>query len=336
MALTLPEAVIQSASRLIGHPLGRIMPVRQGGNNRVHRIETPGGDFCLKVYPKSALDLRDRLGAEYGALCFLARHGIACVPKVIASDPSLNFTLFEWIDGVPVDYPSSAEIDAALSFTVQLLELRPADGAADLPLASEACLSGAELTRQIEERAAALEQLKHEKDLQAFLKDSFRPDFARCLRSLKNDDGLAGEFFLADLPSRLRCLNPSDFGYHNALRTEHGLVFIDFEYFGWDDPAKLAADFILHPGREIPKQEGARFVRALSEVLREDKAFLERFARHFPLYVLRWCLILLNSFVPEKWVLHRGEVLADWEKVKYCQIHKAHAMIRRLDEGGGL
>ncbi len=332
-ALSLPAAVIGSASHLLGHPLGRIMPVRQGGNNRVHRIETQGGDFCLKVYPKSAADLRDRLGAEHGALRFLARHGVTCVPKVIASDPSLNFTLFEWIEGTQVDHPTAEDIDAALSFTRHLLDLRPAGDAAGLPLASEACLSGKELARQIEERAANLQSLTQEKDLQEFLQDRLRPSFARCLRAVTDRENPAGLPFMADLPARLRCLNPSDFGYHNALRTKQGLVFLDFEYFGWDDPVKLAADFILHPGREIPRQEGARFVHALAALLPEDEFFRDRFDRYFPLYVLRWCLILLNSFVPAKWALHRSDTQADWEKVKHCQINKAHAMITRLDDG---
>ena len=43
-------------------------------------------------------------------------------------------------------------------------------------------------------------------------------------------------------------MSPSDFGFHNALATPGGrLVFIDFEYAGWDDPAKLANDFFCQP-----------------------------------------------------------------------------------------
>ena len=40
-----------------------------------------------------------------------------------------------------------------------------------------------------------------------------------------------------------RALSPSDFGLHNALRGQDGqLRFVDFEYFGWDDPVKLVSD----------------------------------------------------------------------------------------------
>ena len=29
-------------------------------------------------------------------------------------------------------------------------------------------------------------------------------------------------------------------------------VFIDFEYYGWDDPAKMIADFYLQPAVPVP------------------------------------------------------------------------------------
>ena len=54
---------------------------------------------------------------------------------------------------------------------------------------------------------------------------------------------------MRSFPQRLRVLSPSDFGFHNALRRPDGtIVFVDFEYFGWDDPAKMMADAMLHPG----------------------------------------------------------------------------------------
>ena len=55
----------------------------------------------------------------------------------------------------------------------------------------------------------------------------------------------------AELPVEQRTLSPSDFGFHNALRRPDGrVVFLDLEYFGWDDPAKMISDFLLHPALE--------------------------------------------------------------------------------------
>ena len=43
-------------------------------------------------------------------------------------------------------------------------------------------------------------------------------------------------------PTQL-CISPGDFGFHNAIFTPTGIKFIDFEFSGWDDPAKTIIDF---------------------------------------------------------------------------------------------
>jgi len=44
-----------------------------------------------------------------------------------------------------------------------------------------------------------------------------------------------------------RCISPSDFGFHNAIMTsDQHIRFLDFEYAGWDDPAKMVGDFSLN------------------------------------------------------------------------------------------
>ena len=44
-----------------------------GGNNRIYRIDTDGGPFCLKTYLCDHTDRRDRFGAERAALELLSR-----------------------------------------------------------------------------------------------------------------------------------------------------------------------------------------------------------------------------------------------------------------------
>jgi tRNA A-37 threonylcarbamoyl transferase component Bud32 len=47
-------------------------------------------------------------------------------------------------------------------------------------------------------------------------------------------------------------VSPSDFGFHNIIIKNNSNYFIDFEFSGWDDPAKLYCDFILQPKFPIP------------------------------------------------------------------------------------
>jgi hypothetical protein len=47
-------------------------------------------------------------------------------------------------------------------------------------------------------------------------------------------------------------ISPSDFGFHNIIINNNTNYFIDFEFSGWDDPAKIYCDFILQPKFPIP------------------------------------------------------------------------------------
>ncbi len=127
-------------------------------------------------------------------------------------------------------------------------------------------------------------------------------------------------------------LCPSDFGFHNALRRPSGqLVFIDFDYFGWDDPVKLTADFILHPGMRLAETLKRRFAAAAIAVYCDDPAFRTRLALLYPLFALRWCLILLNEFLPERWAnrINAGGQ-PDWEMAKQRQLDRAREWAQSL------
>ncbi|SVD80991.1 uncharacterized protein METZ01_LOCUS433845, partial [marine metagenome] len=95
-------------------------------------------------------------------------------------------------------------------------------------------------------------------------------------------------------------LSPSDFGFHNALRKKNGsLVFLDFEYFGWDDPVKLMCDFAFHPGMNLSMGMRKYWFQATLNLYGEK--ILPRLNSSWPLYGLCWVLILLNEFRSDIW-----------------------------------
>ncbi len=104
--------------------------------------------------------------------------------------------------------------------------------------------------RQIEQRLIKLRNvIRPEKELIDFLEYSFTSRFANWSASARLLAAEAGLDFNGELPQEWRSLVPSDFGFHNSLRRNDGsLAFVDFEYFGWDDPVKMTADILLHPG----------------------------------------------------------------------------------------
>jgi hypothetical protein len=299
-----------------------------GGNNRIYRVETASRRFCLKLYPSLPGDLRDRLGAEFSALSFLGRHGVAVVPQAIAANPAAGYGLYSWLEGVPAANPTDADLDALLDFVELLDRLREAPDAQALPLAAEACLSPAELVRQLDRRldlladAAALSPA-----LDRLLSGTVVPLLERWGQPVRRLD--------AQLPAALRTLSPSDLGFHNALATPAGLHFVDFEYFGWDDPVKLTADFVLHPGMVLDTELKARFLADCRVRFARDSGFADRLNQLYPLYGLRWCLILLNEFLPERWARRTFAGAGDRTGAEARQLAKATILLRTLTDHDG-
>ena len=54
-----------------------------------------------------------------------------------------------------------------------------------------------------------------------------------------------------------------DFGIHNSLSTKDGLYFIDFEYCGQDDLAKVLSDFLLNPSNSVFQPYFPSFIEAV-------------------------------------------------------------------------
>jgi hypothetical protein len=323
-------------AKLVGASLRSVQPARPGGNNRLFQIQADDGrSYALKSYPRQKSDPRDRLSTEFSALDFMRRHGIDQVPKPIAKDNAAGFGLYEWISGQPVQ-PSTAHIDAAISFIHALHKLGNASDAASLPPASEACFSAQSIVDQTQARFAALKALApNHLGLSEFLDQAFSPTVGRAIARAHAIYARAGLDFDAPIAVGMRSLSPSDFGFHNALLQGDGrLVFLDFEYFGWDDPVKLASDFVLHPGMDLTVELKKRFLESMSDVYRADQTFAVRLQAGLPLYAMRWAMILLNEFLPERWARRvMAGARGDRDAILKAQLGKARAMVTWVENG---
>ncbi len=320
-----PTCSSGSAERLVGAPVRAVAPGGRGGNNRLSRVEAVDGRrFALKSYPATAGDDRDRLGVEFAALTFLKRHGVAEVPTALARDDRTGEALYEWIEGEPVTAPTAADIDAALCFAGRLHRLRRSAGAEALGWASEACTGGARLVHQTETRLRRLGEV-------ATRHRGLGEVLDRAGGDLATYRGAALGF--GDLADEARTLSPADFGFHNALRRpDGGLVFLDFEYFGWDDPVKLAAEFDLHPGMSLPPELSARWRDGIGAVYDDVPGFDRRLAAFRPLFALRWALIVLNEFLPERWARRQAAGATDAEAARARQLDKARTLLAKVSE----
>ena len=95
-------------------------------------------------------------------------------------------------------------------------------------------------------------------------------------------------------------LSPSDFGFHNCIKKKQdSLYFLDFEYFGWDDPVKLTSDFLWHPAMNLSSNNKRDWILAMKNLFSEDNYFEQRLKMAMPIFGLRWSLIMLNEFFPK-------------------------------------
>jgi hypothetical protein len=324
----------RAAAELLGGPVGDVAWVRGfGRNSGIFCVRQAGKNFALKRYPQYRAGERNRAETEFGALRFLTEHGIHTVPRAIAADGAEGYAVLEWIDGEAVPEPGEADIDAACRFLASVHTLRNQPDAREQPAAAEACLSGAETVAQIDRRLRRLGALADtEPALAEFLDGAVQPLFARIAAWAEAGYATHVLAFAEPITEDKQTLCPADFGFHNAMRRPSGeLAFIDFDYFGWDDPVKLVCDFLLHPGMQIREPLKRRFADTAREIYATDDSFAVRLPLLFPLFALRWSLILLNEFLPERWaqrVNARGP--ADWSSVKQEQLDRARRSVQSL------
>ncbi len=324
---------IEIAERLCAQEVVAATICGGGANNRVYRIQTLDRVFAMKSYGALELDDRDRLGHEFDGLRFLKSAGIGkALPNALAVDREERCALYEWIEGSPALEHDQADIDAVLKLMGAMHAARLDDGVAALPEATEAVLRRGDLEGQIDRRLGRLAPAAAaEPELAAFLALEVQPELDRRTTRYRAETSQT-------VLETLRTLSPSDFGFHNALRRPDGtLCFLDFEYFGWDDPVKLVSDFLLHPGMTLSGPEQQRFLSGATSLYGGDADFSPRLAACLPLYGLRWVLIMLNEFVPELWARRAFSGKGgDWEGAKRAQLRKARAkldVLRSYPEG---
>jgi hypothetical protein len=301
-----------------------------GRNSRIYRIRSGDRTFALKQYPRLREDPRDRLQAEMEALRLMERYGIEAVPRVVGANRQEGFLLLTWIDGTPVNAANEEDLNAADKFLTGLHALRNKAEAQCLAPAAEACLSCAEIERQILARLSRLDmRAASEPELAAFLDQSFRAALNRLLPHVLSRMLAAGSAYSVPLQMGLRTLIPADFGFHNSLRQSDGrLAFLDFEYFGWDDPVKLTADFLLHPGMTLDSIGRINFRKAAERRYADDYNFPARLDALLPLFGLRWVLVLLNEFLPERWEIRvQAGNKGEWTEVKARQLARARSLL---------
>jgi hypothetical protein len=301
------HAAVAAAASLLRRTDARVQPVSAerlsgGKNNRVFKVNLEdGGAVILKSYFHDARDTRDRLGAEWAFLVHAWVRGVRCIPQPLAVDHSDHLGLYSFAPGrkLTADEITAAHVDAALAFVLSV-NAAPRDTQTLKP-GSEACFSLADHLETVDRRLARLDVLDpdapHRAEATQFITGALRPTWAVVRARIVADAVALGIKVDDHLSSAEQCLSPSDFGFHNALSGDV-LTFIDFEYAGRDDPAKLASDFFCCPEVPTPTHHYGRFVDGLVAGLGLDALHAARARLLLDAYRVKWACIILNHFLP--------------------------------------
>lgn len=299
------EALLALAARLCSQS-GLAAPrdverLTGGKNNRVYRVRlADGGDAVLKLYHHDERDPRDRLKAEWEFIDYVWARGVRNVPQPLAMERASHSGLYGFVEGrrrAPEEIDAAA-VAAASGFFVAI------NGAPKEPekLApgSEACFSLVDHLATIDRRVARLSSLDGEAPLvdeaTRLVQNRLAPTWKRVRDGIEAAAAREG----IDLPSAIatECVSPSDFGFHNALFGDDGrATFLDFEYAGRDDPAKLVCDFFCQPEVPVPLGFFETFLDAIASPLGLRDVDLWRCRALLPAYRIKWVCIILNEFL---------------------------------------
>lgn len=272
-----------------------------GKNNKVIRLTPESGpERVLKVFFRSAWDTRDRLAHEYAFARFAWKQGLRALPEPIDAEPAHQCALFEYVaGGRPSPPPTPQMMSEALAFIQGLNRNRRSADAQALKPGSEACFTLAEHLSVVEGRIARLRAAPLDHDARRWIESKLLPLWGTVKVTVEAAAAAERVDLRAPLVTTERIVSPSDFGFHNAIAREGSgaLCFHDFEYAGWDDPAKLFGDMFNQIEYPLPADYLSEVSRSFLSFSPRPETLALRLRWLLPVYAVKWCCIALNPLL---------------------------------------
>jgi len=309
-----------------------IKPIGLGKNNRTYLVCTETKKYLAKFYFSSLQDQRTRLSNEYSFLKYAQDIGNKNVPKPLIKSDLYNLGIYEFIEGrsfLSNDLNENNILKAA-DFLSSLNVSAYADKAKQLNFASDAFLDLDKSISQIDERI-----LKLEASMRQYGDSRDAIEFIIELQHVWNNlkVGLKSDLDLINNNNNnTLCVSPSDFGFHNTLIKKNQLIFVDFEYAGRDDPAKVLADFFIQPEIKVSLDHMMLFANKALDFYDNKEIIIKRAKKLFPLFQVKWCCIMMNEFLPDtakRRMFSNPEL--DIEQSKKEQLKKAQTLLSRIN-----
>ncbi len=310
----------------------------KGQNSKIYIVSLKNKEnLIVKFYPPKKKDQRERLKTEFSAFQTLWNNQIRQVPKPLNFNYKKNCAVYSFLSG---KNKSATEINKddilqVVNFVKLLKNISKNYSADSFQSASEACFSLNEVFDNIEERLKILNlsciKLTNKTLSELLLRLQFCYSQIKPW-AIKQAKGIP-LFPSSHLTQDLRILSPSDLGFHNAILDEQSnWNFLDFEYFGWDDPVKLIIDFMIHPAMNLNSELSQFWLEKMLDLFSEYPGIEQKLRVYFPLLGIKWCCIFLNCFIPS-YIKEKKHFLSKTElkDLQLKQLEKAAMMLSRIN-----
>jgi len=293
----------------LGGPAIALEEIKAGGNGCLFRVDLADGRQVVAKYYQN--DDRNRLGHEFTGLAFLNEQNFEDVPKAYFANPAEQVGVYSFEPGETrsPDQYTDEQLRAMADFLVRVHQYRPADVHQPLMNSLLPCFSWPDYAHNIQHR------LDHFQE--ALAMGTLAPEVTRRTRQLGLDtlvprliqrvmDSMSADERDWVLAPEHHRLSPIDFGPHNILIQSGGkLCFIDFEYFGWDDPLRVVADCVTHDQMQSAGSRRQIIVDRYLERVGLPEQELARMPRVIELMNIEWIAVFLFGLTPHKIAIRR-------------------------------
>ncbi len=267
--------------------------INEGRNNKVFKIIFRNKNYILKFYDKELNNSKSRFLREVEFYKYIKKIKYKNTASIIDHSKKELYILFTFIKGNKISKINSNHYNQINNFLKFINKNKTT-----YPLtAIDACLSIKDHINLLEKKFSKLSKIiSINKSLNTFYNSQLLIKKSQVLSEIYSN--LTESIINKKYSKNKLVVSPSDFGFHNIKLHQKEIFFFDFEYSGLDDPLKLICDLIAHPypDFEMSKSKINKLLKNFE--LSQKDIFI--FNLLLPLHKLKWCLIILNDFIPEK------------------------------------
>ena len=286
-------------ARELGAAEESLIQLRGGINNRVYRCGEGVESYVIKAYEPAECGKRDRMKSEVDFLSYALIVAPQFVPRLHFCDWDRRCVVLEHLNGnsyAEGSAPTATDLEAAVAFFRLLnAEIELARKWIEMD-ASEGFLSLRAHLANVKDRINSMCVDHLPKAYQDAARDLLlRIKEASEVIHIQTEVLIASGVVSDGINASERCVSPSDFGFHNAIRTSKGVKFFDFEFAGLDDPVKAAVDFALQPRVPVRVMESPLLLAMGQHGYKVNRHRLEALGL---ILRLKWTAIILAILQP--------------------------------------